>query len=236
MNHVKTSKAFTLIELMLAMAFISVLLLAVAMTVIQIGKIYNRGITLKEVNQVSRSLTDELTRSVASSPSFSLNASAGKYVSETWGGRLCLGQYSFVWNYGTALNNNDPNRSRYSSGSNVIQFVKAPDLSGTYCVRQPSGYPNIDPANAVELLDESDRDLAVHKIEISSAATATDPRTGQQLYTITFTLGTNDTAALSTDAAGYVSSCKTPDQLGFSFEYCTVQQFTIAVRTQNAVN
>jgi prepilin-type N-terminal cleavage/methylation domain-containing protein len=236
MNHVKTSKGFTLIELMLAMAFISVLLLAVAMTVIQIGKIYNRGITLKEVNQVSRTLTDELTRSIASSPSFSLSASAGKYAPEAWGGRLCLGQYSFIWNYGTALNNNNPNRSRYSSGSNTIQFVKVPDLSGTYCVRQPSGYPNISPTNAVELLGESDRDLAIHRISVSSASTAVDPRTGQQLYTVTFTIGTNDTAALVTDGSGYVSSCKTPDQLGFSFEYCTVQQFTIAVRTQNAVN
>lgn len=220
-----------MIELMLAMGFISVLLLAVAMTVIQIGKIYNRGMTLKEVNQVSRTITDELTRSIATSPSFSLAPSAGKYVSEAWGGRLCLGQYSYIWNYGTAIKNNDANRSRFTNGSE-IQLVKVPDLSGTYCVRVDSRYPDIDPANAAELLEVTDRDLAVHKIDITTASTANDSRTGQRLYTIGFTIGTNDPSSLNETATG----CKTPDELGFSFEYCAVQQFTIVVRTQNAVN
>lgn len=231
MNHAK-KKGFTLIELMLAMGFISVLLLAVAMTVIQIGKIYNKGMTLKEVNQIARTITDEVTRSVAASPSFSLDVAAGKYANDAVSGRLCLGQYSYIWNYGSAINTTNANRARYTSGTNEIYFVKVPDLSGTYCVRQPSGLPRINPTNAVEMLRTGDRNLAVHNVRVSSATTATDPRTGQKIYTIQFTIGTNDTAALNSTATG----CKTSNEMGFDFEYCTVQQFTIAVRTQNAVN
>ena len=68
MNRAAKQTGFTLIELMLAMTFISVLLLAIAMTIIQIGTIYNRGVTLKEVSQAARSISDELNRSITRRP------------------------------------------------------------------------------------------------------------------------------------------------------------------------
>ena len=42
-------RGFTLIELMLAIAFISMLLLAIAAVGIQVGRIYTRGIVLRDV-------------------------------------------------------------------------------------------------------------------------------------------------------------------------------------------
>ena len=47
-------RGFTLIELMLAIAFISMLLLAIAAVGIQVGRIYTRGIVLRDVNQAGR--------------------------------------------------------------------------------------------------------------------------------------------------------------------------------------
>ena len=49
-------KGFTLIELMLAMSFISVLLLSIAMVGIQAGKMYSRGIVLRDVNKAGRDI------------------------------------------------------------------------------------------------------------------------------------------------------------------------------------
>ena len=89
MNRAAKQDGFTLIELVLAMAFISALLLAIALTIIQIGTTYNRGMTLKEVNQTARSISDELTRNLTSSEAFTLSS---KYISTPTGGRLCLGQ------------------------------------------------------------------------------------------------------------------------------------------------
>ena len=58
----RRSTGFTIIELTLAMAFISVLLLSIVMTAIQAGRIYNRGAVLRSVNQAGRDVSDTLRR------------------------------------------------------------------------------------------------------------------------------------------------------------------------------
>src|ERR1044071_8859022 len=114
MSRVNNTSGFTLVELMLAMTFISLLLIAIALTTIQISNIYNKGITLREVNQAGRSLSDELQRNVSNAVPFDVTPKAGnaplssKYVvhtgsGNTGGGRLCLGDYSYVWNLGESL-------------------------------------------------------------------------------------------------------------------------------------
>ena len=83
MNHVDKTKGFTLIELMLSMTFISILLVAIAVTIIQISNVYNRGITLKEVNQAGRSLSNELQRSITSGAPFMIEEGDGsRYVKQ----------------------------------------------------------------------------------------------------------------------------------------------------------
>ncbi|MEO7904731.1 MAG: hypothetical protein ABIR91_02990, partial [Candidatus Saccharimonadales bacterium] len=99
MNH-STNKGFTIIELMLAMSFVAFLMLAIAMTTIQISNIYTRGITLREVNQAGRVVIDDLQRTVGSSARFDV---ATKYNTQANGGRLCLGSFTYVWNNGSAI-------------------------------------------------------------------------------------------------------------------------------------
>ena len=50
------SAGFTIVELMLAMAFLAVLLVVITMTVIQISNVYNKGLTLRAVDQAGRTL------------------------------------------------------------------------------------------------------------------------------------------------------------------------------------
>lgn len=220
---------------MLAMTFISVLLLAIAMTVIQISNIYSRGLTLKEVNQAGRSLATDLQRSVAVSPSFSIDTTKPetKYIKSGFGGRLCLGQYSYIWNYGKTLTMAAPmtklNSNVYKNPSTTkIRFVKVPDSTGNYCAIKDSV---IEPAGAVELLDVGDLDLAVHSFAISTSSTASNSKTLQSLYYVSFVLGTNDQAALMPSASG----CKPPDNAGSDLNYCSVNQFDIVAHAGNAV-
>ncbi len=231
MNH--DHKGFTLIELMLAMSFISVLLLAIAMTVIQISNIYNRGLTLKEVNQAGRSLASELQRSVAASPSFSTDTTKvdTKYIKSDFGGRLCLGRYSYIWNYGKTLAGSPATgfSNVYTSGSTEkIRFVKVPDSTGSYCSNSNLA---VDPSGAVELLDVGDRELAVHSFAISTQTTASNSKTLQSLYYISFVIGTNDLAALEPSA----TTCKPPDAMAADLNYCSVNQFDIVAHAGNAV-
>lgn len=224
-------KGFTLVELLLAMAFISVLLLAIAMTVIQISHIYNRGMTLKEVNQLGRTMSDELTRGVAASESFSLLPVDHRYIPEEWGGRLCLGRTSYIWNYAKALQSGTSNVSQYTTGTDPIRLVKVPDVGANYCSGAAS-FQKISPIGAEELLKTGDRTLSLHQFQITSGTNASDPATGQQLYTLTFAIGTSDLAALSSDTL----SCRPPNEPGSDLAYCSVQQFKLVLRAGNRVN
>src|SRR5690554_2740424 len=107
MNRRTKQQGFTLIELTLAMAFISVLLLTIALTIMPIATIYNRGMTYKEVNQAARDVADDLRRSVRNSGVFTISttgANTTDYVTlrnnanVVIGGRLCLGSTSYIWN------------------------------------------------------------------------------------------------------------------------------------------
>lgn len=64
----KTKSGFTIIELTLTMSFVAVLLITIAIVTSNIVTIYQKGLTLKAVNSVGRSLIDEFTSAVNSAP------------------------------------------------------------------------------------------------------------------------------------------------------------------------
>ena len=229
---------FTIIELMLAMSFVSILLIAIAITVIQMSNIYNKGLMLKNTNQIGRSIDDELRRGIASSTQFDVSSlTTINYVEKEWGGRLCIGRYSYIWNYGKSVksDNNptpvlDSDRNKYEAPStNEIRFVKIYDPSLKYCALEGSTYPSI-PTDAIELLDASQYDLAIQKFSISSNDSAFDTKTGQRLYNIEFYIGTNNQTALN----GSIS-CKAPNESGADPSYCSVVRFNILARAGNLV-
>jgi type II secretory pathway pseudopilin PulG len=250
MNHAK-KQGFTLIELMLAMAFIAMLLLAIALIILQISTIYNRGLTIKEAVQASSAISSDLSQDIAAAPTFSLAANTGHYVTQPWGGVLCLGQYSYVWNFGKAVSTY--NGSHQASSINLLanddgsttplNFAKVVDTSGALCSSATA--KSVTQSQTVELLKNTDHDLAVHEFCVVSQPTANDPLTGEQLYTLNYSIGTNNGAALTTTGSAAcvgtnqndgLTACKAPNQAGSDLTYCTVQEFSLVVRTQNALN
>ena len=237
MSHDKTY-GFTLIELMLAMTFIAVLLMAIAMTTIQIGNIYNKGITLREVNQAGRAVSDDLQRSVALAVPFdvtpkvddSAETANSKFVKRDGGGRLCLGRYTYAWTYGKTLAKVSGAPAVYNyydtngSGSNPVRFAKVNDPGAALCNDPTLPVPRAD---ASELLVSGDRDLVVHAFDIITKAQ--DPVTGQAIYAITMKIGTNDNEQLTTNDA----SCKPPAEGAGLENYCSVNQFDIIARAGN---
>jgi prepilin-type N-terminal cleavage/methylation domain-containing protein len=233
MNQNK-STGFTLIELMLAMTFISVLLLAIALTTIQISNIYNKGITLREVNQAGRSVTSDLQRSIAGAIPFDVTpkrddseaTASSKYVVRDGGGRLCLGSYTYAWNYGAALAGGQGAPSVFNTydDGQPVRFVKVADANGALCATPTA---SIVRANAVDLISSGDRDLAVHSFTI--VKTAEDATIGQALYALSLTIGTNDQAQLTTNDA----SCRPPAEEVGAEDYCAVNRFEIIARAGN---
>lgn len=237
MNRVN-AKGFTLIELMLAMTFISVLLIAIAMTTIQISNIYTKGITLREVNQAGRTISDDLQRSIGASAPFDLapTATPASYVTQPTGGRLCVGKYSYLWNYGEniAQTGDATNLDNHFDDNTVIRFVRVLDPDKSLCQKgtedgnTPSPeYPIPEKTKSVELLASGDRDLAIHNFTI--AKTAEEAATSQAMYAISFVIGTNDQAQLTTNDA----SCRPPSDGVGAEDYCSVNQFDIVARAGN---
>lgn len=240
MNRVvKRQQGFTLIELMLAMSFIAVLLIAIAMTVIQIGGIYNKGLTVKELNQTSRDITEDLRRTISMSGQFDPSTDYREVVQsgQRIGGRICLGTVSYVWNYAGAIESDNARLIRYPTGTRTgpIGLVKTPDASRAYCSLDPSSgqlaVPNLlsgDVDESRELLSAGDRGLSLYNLRPSTSSTAMDRATHQRLFVVRFTIGTGDTSLLNTGASPI--TCKTPSEIGPDLNYCTVQDFSIVVR------
>jgi prepilin-type N-terminal cleavage/methylation domain-containing protein len=233
MNHDK-QHGFTLIELMLAMTFIAVLLVAIAATTIQISNIYTKGITLREVNQAGRAVSDELQRNIASSTPFDVTpklddspaTATSKYVVRDGGGRLCLGNYTYAWNFGSAITGGAGAPAifnKYTDGS-AVRFAKVSDASGALCA---TATQNINKNDAVEMLSSGDRDLVMHAFTV--AKTSDDSNTGQAIYAISMLIGTNDKAQLLTNN----TSCKPPAEGAGNEGYCSVNQFDIIARAGN---
>ena len=63
-----TKKGFTLVELSIALAFIGALLISIAVILINILAIYQKGLTLKSVDSVGRGLIDELSSAINTAP------------------------------------------------------------------------------------------------------------------------------------------------------------------------
>lgn len=232
MKHVRSESGFTLVELMLAMAFVSALLLAIAMTVIQIGNIYNKGITYKTVNQAGTALSSELQREINSNLSFDLNSTDPvRKVTKAWGGRLCIGQYSYIWNYGKALKDDIASQLNvYTNATPLtpkIHFIKVIDSTASYCSTN-NPRVTVDIADAVELLDVGNNNLAIHSFSIKSSAN--DSSTKQRIYNISFLIGTSDITELTPDT----SSCLPPDDIKSDTVYCAVNRFDILARAGNS--
>ncbi len=60
-------KGFTIIELMLAMIFLSTLLVVIAVLILNMITIFQKGMSIKSINSASRSLIDDFNRSVSGS-------------------------------------------------------------------------------------------------------------------------------------------------------------------------
>ncbi|MEI6053931.1 MAG: hypothetical protein WCQ49_01005 [Candidatus Saccharibacteria bacterium] len=221
---------FTIIELMLAMSFVSVLLVSVTMTVIQISHIYNKGLMMKGTNQAGRSIIDELQRSINSSPSFDLsNNYRTKVLSDgSSAGRLCVGQYSYIWNDGKTLSGLATGyiyRYENPDQDTQIRLVKVLDADASYCSNPDK---LVVKADSNDLLGSNQYNLVIQKFNISSSDSALDSRTGQRLYRIEFYLGTNDQNALIDSIA-----CKPTSLLGSNSSFCSVVGFNILVRAGN---
>lgn len=247
-GKVSVAQGFTLIELTLAMAFISALLLAIALAVIQMSQTYNKGIVLKEVNQAARDINDTLRRSVADTSSVNVSRD---YIANDTGGRLCLGNYSYIWNTAAGLEADNPSVTTFeinmAAGWNddtVLRLIRVEDTARLYCATNPASGALLQ--RTIRAEDAAKTDILLqtgeHTVEVlaftvypateSPTDRAFDTTTGERLITVTYRLGSGSITAMEPNQ----TACLPPSNPNSDSAYCTVQEFTIALRAGSGVN
>lgn len=221
------SRGFTLIELMLSMAFISILLISIALLVLQISNIYNRGITLREVDTTGRVIAEQFRRDISQQASFEI--SNINYFDYGIGGRLCTGYYSYVWNYAKAIEDGSSSLNKYETSiSDVIKLIKINDPANDACKTSLAGVlPDITYNNSIVNLIPVSSNLALYEFNISKLTS--DDITKESLYKISYTIGTNEQALIDNN------QCRPPSDVSArDFSYCSINNFDIIVKAGSA--
>lgn len=213
MTHHK--QGFTLVEMMLSMTFIAVLLLAIAALVLQISSIYTKGLTLRAVNDVGRTVTADIQRT--------LNTSVPQnvmYVSNTTGGRLCAGNTVYAWNYGDFLSSGGFNTTA-TSGSSNVRLAKFQSGGVSYCVRNGGGvYPGV-PNASTSLITNGDANIVIRGATFSENNVTGDAT--QKIYLVRMTIGTPDNRVITGENCN-ASLGRNED------DYCAVNVFEFTAR------
>lgn len=223
----RRTNGFTMIEMMLAMTFVSFLMVAIALTTIFITQTYQRGITVGQVSEAGRTLIADMQQSVGQAQRGQLFKWPQPFNPQATGkGAICFGNVSYVWNTGQNLaEGNTASLIRYQGGrlnGQPVRLAKVNDMSSAMC----SGVPNVDGLQSVELLAGSDRNLAVQAFD----AVNTQNGSTQSLYRLMFTIGTNDRTALENNGSINDVSCRPPTDLSSDLDYCAVNSFDFIVR------
>jgi prepilin-type N-terminal cleavage/methylation domain-containing protein len=211
-------KGFTLVELTLAMAFLSILLLAILFSTIHIGKLYTKGVTNRQINQIGRELVDTIQRDFLTADAASIDLSA------LASNRACIGGVSYVWNPAALLHSGAAS-DLVTDNNNPVTFTRLDDRAYGMCTKADGKYPMDITAltGKTNLLDSEGRSLAVYSMNIMPIA----QQDNAGLYEIKITVGTNDTSAMDTSAT---AQCKPQTDNSSDFSYCGVTNFDIIVR------
>ncbi|MCA9334576.1 hypothetical protein KC953_00355, partial [Candidatus Saccharibacteria bacterium] len=246
---------------MISMTFVSMLLIVIAFTAIQIINIYNKGLTMNRVAQAARAMNADFHRTLSDSGALDLSKStflclqlaAGGCLelnphdpppapndSRLFGGRLCTGVYSYIWNYNKKKNEIDNDilrvNSYTTSDSSMIRLVRVDDNGGKYCAKPGL---DINPSGKTEILSDTGG-LAVlgFSIEdISLDPSDTEAVRSSSLYHIVMEVGTDNPNALKLNDFRDPSrdpSCKPPsDDSNGLRNFCAVNRIDFTVLAGN---
>lgn len=242
-NNTSHKSGFTLIELMLSMAFLSILLVSIALLTVYLGGLYNHGATMKDVNQSGSEIVSDIERSINNAnPSLGLpvirSYPRGATVSVSV---LCTGSVSYVANLGAEFTASPGTLIKYSGSGGSVRLAKVNDPTAQLCLKPdgsliPNGTQTNSPLTfgpsrtipvgltATEMLTSSIPGELSLLIWAFSMPTATVyPTTANpELVKVTFTVGTSNTEDLN----GPHTSCDNPVS-GKISDWCAINNFEV---------
>lgn len=239
----KRQQGFTLVELTIAVAFLSVLLMAILTLSLMAGKLYVKGDTNKTVNQAARDFADVIRRDFLSSGMQLIvipePVNAGTVTDPLLSGRACLGNVTYLWNSAALLNDEssaaDQARITYQADGQAVRFVRIFRPKQSYCDADhvTGRYPTViaSTESTTELFGGTGREYALHAMSMEPLAINGD----RGMYRINYTMGTNEDDTIERDDEGRMI-CKPNGSIAANFDYCSVNDFDMIVRVGGVQN
>jgi prepilin-type N-terminal cleavage/methylation domain-containing protein len=118
-NHSPKSQGFTIVELLVAMAVFSTILLVLTLSVISIARLYDRGIVQSNTQNTTRNIQNEITQAIQFSPT-----GATQHIIAPNAGIICAGGTLYAYLLGAELNSSHTEvlRSVNTSSCNPAQY------------------------------------------------------------------------------------------------------------------
>lgn len=201
MIHRAKNQGFTLIELMIALAFVAFILIFATTAVIQVMQTYNKGVAVKQINQAGRTTLEDMTRFLRMADPGVVNTLA------IGSNRVCLGGVSYVWNL---YNTPAASANRYSDGSSLT-LTRVNDAANAMCTLSGGSYPAVPKAQATDILASN---VWVMALSVSQ------PSVAAPLVSITVRL------AVANDPAISAGQCAVGGTAG---QFCATSDFSTTV-------
>jgi len=200
-HRAKHQQGFTLVELMMALAFTAFILIFATTAVIQVMQTYNKGLAVKQINQAGRTTLEEMSRQLRTADPDAVS------IVDTQR-RACFGTVSYVWNlWNTAINVN-----KYGDDS-PITLARVDDPGKAMCSQVSGVYPNVPKAQATDILQSNVWVMSI---------TLTDPSVDAPLMDLAINL------AVANDPAINGGKCT---QGGTQGQFCATSNFSTTVMT-----
>ena len=237
-------KGFTIIELMLAMGFLSALLVVIALLAIQITGIYQKGLSLRAVSSVGKQLIDEFSRAVGGAPIVTITAKDNYFFANEGGGRqmnggFCTGSYSYLWNTWYSYEEDRAAAVTIKRGPadtverEPFKLARVRDDSRQVCQQLAEGKRVVEVPEGVEPIEllsvDEESNLILYDMTVFPASQHN--LTKHTFYSATFILGTMR-GDINIHSAGDYCDVEGGSELGLttSFNYCAVNRFNFAMR------
>lgn len=218
----RRQSGFTIIELTLAMTTLSIMMLILVLSTMQLVSIFNKGITLKRVNQSGRTVGTELQNSLRYANPTQLNIRQATLAGGTVVTGICTGSTSYIWNIYVKDSSNPDNQLSTSikySDEAKVGFAKVADPSHEVC-NNPSDSYRVPRSASKELIGDG---LIVRQPTTVAFAP------GGGLVSVTYTLST-DVAEDIDDSTGR-STCSG----GQVHDFCALNTFLVTAYARGGV-
>lgn len=234
----RRASGFTIIELTLAMSFVAVLLISIAMLSIQLTNQYSRGLTLKEISQAGTEVSNDIKRTMGQ---VQLQAGGVRVKNVTGGAKvLCTGTYSYIASSPASLEANNGNgdgnaiRVGPAGSTTMARFAKVRDLNGMLCSSATlDTNKNYVTTEVSELLSGGSRLLAVRNLSVSPNGLPgvghpmyNEFQKGRGIYTVQLTIS----AGLDEEIDSSTGTCRPPSDAQSNLDYCAINSFEFTAR------